>query len=134
MAPDYVTKKKASKDTDIFSFGVVALEIACGRKPIDHRLESDKVNMRQWVWELYEGGKVIEAADPKLGETYDRRQMERLLIVGLWCSHPDKSTRPGIEQVIDVLNFKDVHPFPNIPAPAESSVYLTSSDEYQIES
>ncbi|XP_062014416.1 L-type lectin-domain containing receptor kinase IX.1-like [Rosa rugosa] len=73
MAPEYITENKASKHTDIFSFGVVALEIACGRKPFDHRLGRDKFNMVEWVWELYKGGNVIEAADPKLGVTYDRR-------------------------------------------------------------
>ncbi|KAK9938002.1 hypothetical protein M0R45_014765 [Rubus argutus] len=131
-APNYVPKIRASKDTDIFSFGVVALEIACGRKPFDHcKLGSDKCNnVVEWIWELYKGEKIIEAADPKLLDvTFDKSQMERLLIVGLWCSHLDKSQRPGIiEQVIDVLDFKDQ--CPNIPAPVERSIYITSSDEY----
>lgn len=132
VPPQYVTEIKASKETDIFRFGVVALEITCGRKPSDPcRLGSDNCNnVVEWIWELYKGEKIIEAADPKLkGMNFNESQMERLLIVGLWCSHPDKSKRPRlIEQVIDVLDLKN--PCPNIPAPVERSIYITSSDEY----
>ncbi|KAI5333161.1 hypothetical protein L3X38_023291 [Prunus dulcis] len=84
MAPECVTTGTASKETDVYSFGVVALEIACGRKPVDHKWGTNKINMVEWVWELYGQGKVIEAADPKLCGDFDEKQIEGLLIVGLW--------------------------------------------------
>ncbi|XP_050371600.1 L-type lectin-domain containing receptor kinase IX.1-like [Argentina anserina] len=113
MALEYITTAKASKETDVYSFGVVALEIACGRKPIDHSCEEEQINMVEWVWELYGEGKIIEAADPKLCGEFDEKQMECLLIVGLWCSHPDHNSRPLIQQAIQVLNFE--LPLPNLP-------------------
>ncbi|KAL6283550.1 hypothetical protein ACE6H2_014479 [Prunus campanulata] len=62
--------------------------------------------MVEWVWELYGEGKVIEAADPKLCGDFDEKQMECLLIVGLWCAHPNYNSRPSIQQVIQTLNFE----------------------------
>ncbi|PRQ31172.1 putative protein kinase RLK-Pelle-L-LEC family [Rosa chinensis] len=113
MAMEYVTTGKASKESDVYSFGVVALEIACGRKPIDHRYEGKQINMVEWVWELYGEGKIVEAADPKLCEEFDEKQMECLMMVGLWCAHPDHNCRPLIQQAIQVLNFEV--PLPNLP-------------------
>ncbi|KAK9938027.1 hypothetical protein M0R45_014788 [Rubus argutus] len=106
MAPEYVTERKASKETDVYSFGIVALEIACGRKPMDVKFGRSQVNMVEWIWELYGEGKVIEAADSKLSGDFDKNRMECLLTVGLWCAHPDSKIRPSIQQAIQVLNFE----------------------------
>ncbi|KAM1416116.1 hypothetical protein ACFX2I_007693 [Malus domestica] len=123
MAPECLTTGKASKETDVYSFGVVALEIACGRKPIDPMLGRSKMNMVKWVWELYGEGKVIEAADPKLCGEFDEKQMECLLIVGLWCAHPDYTIRPSIQQTIQVLNFEV--PLPTLPSKMPVASYFS---------
>jgi hypothetical protein len=70
--------------------------------------------MVEWVWELYGIGKVLEAADPRLAGDFDEQQMERLMIVGLWCAHPDRDLRPSIRQTIHVLNFET--PLPVLPS------------------
>ncbi|XP_068339504.1 L-type lectin-domain containing receptor kinase IX.1-like [Pyrus communis] len=122
MALEYVITGKASKESDVYSFGIVALEIACGRKPIDLSLESSQVEMVEWVWELYGEGKVIEAADPKLHGDFDEKEMECLLIVGLWCAHPDYHFRPSIQQAIQVLNFEVLLPI--LPSNMPVATYL----------
>jgi serine/threonine protein kinase len=114
MAPECVTTGKVSKESDIYSFGIVALEIACGRKPIKPNAPEDQVVMVEWVWELYELGKVLEAADPRLSGDFDEQEMERLMIVGLWCAHRDPNLRPSIRQTIHVLNFEA--PLPILPS------------------
>ncbi|BFG29152.1 hypothetical protein CerSpe_154260 [Prunus speciosa] len=125
MAPDYLNTGKASKESDVYSFGVVALEIACGRKPIDPKFGSSKVNMVEWVWELYGEDRVNEAADPKLCGDFDKKQMECLMIVGLWCAHPDYNMRPSIQQAIQVLNFEV--PLPNLPSKMRTTASPTIS-------
>ncbi|KAM0028562.1 putative protein kinase RLK-Pelle-L-LEC family [Helianthus debilis subsp. tardiflorus] len=104
MAPEYVTTGKASKESDVFSFGVVALEIACGRKPIDPHAEERKTKLVEWVWDLYGTGTLLEAADPSLGSNFVEEEMTCLMIVGLWCAHPDSKLRPMMKQAIQVLN------------------------------
>ncbi|CAL9017161.1 unnamed protein product [Prunus brigantina] len=122
MALEYVTTGKASKESDIYSFGVVALEIACGRKPIDLSLESSQIEMVEWVWELYGEGTLNQAADPKLCGHFDEKQMECLMIVGLWCAHPDYKFRPSIQQAIQVLNFEV--PLPILPSKMPVATYF----------
>ncbi|XP_062018246.1 L-type lectin-domain containing receptor kinase IX.1-like [Rosa rugosa] len=121
MAPECATTGKASKETDVYSFGIVALEIACGRKPIDVNMERDQINIVEWVWKLYGEGRVIETADPKLCGDFDEKQVECLIIVGLWCAHPDYVMRPSIQQAIQVLNFEV--PVPILPSKFPVATY-----------
>ncbi|XP_020114164.1 L-type lectin-domain containing receptor kinase IX.1-like [Ananas comosus] len=113
LAPECFITGKASKETDIFSFGVVLLEIACGRKCIVQTEDRSKVSLVEWVWELYGRNSVLEAAHEHLNGDFEEPEMERLMVVGLWCAHPDYNRRPSIQQAIDVLRFE-------IPLPALS--------------
>jgi serine/threonine protein kinase len=115
MAPECAMTGKASRESDVYSFGIVALEIACGRKPINPKASNeDQVSMVQWVWELYGEGKLLEAVDPRLCGDFNKTQMERLMIVGLSCAHPDEHIRPSIRQSLHILNFDA--PLPILPS------------------
>ncbi|XP_074301828.1 L-type lectin-domain containing receptor kinase IX.1-like [Silene latifolia] len=122
MAPECVITGKASKETDVYSFGVVALEIACGRRPVKSREEPSKVRMVEWVWSLYGQGRLLEAVDKRLNEEFDLQQTECLMVVGLWCCHPDYSQRPSIRQVINVLNMDS--PLPILPSKQPVPTYF----------
>ncbi|XP_026431412.1 L-type lectin-domain containing receptor kinase IX.1-like [Papaver somniferum] len=106
LAPEYISSGKASKESDAFSFGVVALEIACGRKSMDYMEEVADVGLVEWVWDLYGRDAVLAAIDHKLNLEFDANQAECLMVVGLWCAHPDRSFRPSIRQAIQVLNME----------------------------
>ncbi|XP_028801445.1 L-type lectin-domain containing receptor kinase IX.1-like [Neltuma alba] len=114
MAPECITTGRASKESDLYSLGVVALELVCGRKPLNHRVPEDEINIVNWAWDLYGSGRILEAVDPRLQGDFDHNQVERLMIVGLWCAHPDHNHRPSIRQAIHVLNFET--PFPSLPS------------------
>ncbi|XP_023512819.1 L-type lectin-domain containing receptor kinase IX.1-like [Cucurbita pepo subsp. pepo] len=122
LAPECVTDGKASKESDVYSFGVVALEIACGRRPVEARAEPDQVRLVEWVWGMYGRGQVLEAADKRLEMDFDEQQMESLMVVGLWCCHPDFKMRPSIRQVINVLNVEA--PLPALPSKLPVPMYF----------
>ncbi|KAF2320620.1 hypothetical protein GH714_029113 [Hevea brasiliensis] len=117
-------KEQGSRESDVYSFGVVVLEIACGRRPINSMANEEGVHMVSWVWELYGRGKLLEAADPRLCGDFDKQEMKRLMIVGLWCAHPDKSLRPSISQSIHVLNFATS--LPSLPLQIPVPTYLNT--------
>ncbi|KAK9988767.1 hypothetical protein SO802_029006 [Lithocarpus litseifolius] len=96
---------------------------ACGRKPINPNAKEDEIIMLEWVWELYGTGNLLKAADPRLCGNFDEQQMERFMVVGLWCAHPDSIARPSIRKAIHVLDFETALPIlePKIPVPT----YLT---------
>ncbi|TYI45698.1 hypothetical protein E1A91_D13G055700v1 [Gossypium mustelinum] len=113
MAPECVSSGKVSKESDVYSFGIVALEIACGRRSIEPEYEESKASLVAWVWDSYGNQRLLDVADQKLCMVFDDKQIECLLIVGLWCVHPDPSSRPSIRQAIQVLNFEA--PLPELP-------------------
>ncbi|KAM4088586.1 hypothetical protein ACJW30_07G082400 [Castanea mollissima] len=119
LAPECIMSGRASKETDVYSFGVIALEIACGRKPVEPNAKQDEIIMLEWVWELYGARNLLKAADPRLGGDFDEQQMERLMVVGLWCAHPDYNARPSIRKAIHVLDFEVTLPIlePKLPVP-----------------
>ncbi|KAJ9705554.1 hypothetical protein PVL29_003554 [Vitis rotundifolia] len=119
MAPECLMTGNASKESDVYSFGVVALEICCGRKSVEPKAKENQIRLVKWVWALYGVGKLLEAADPRLSTDFDEKQVECLMIVGLWCAHPDCSLRPTIRQAINVLNSEASLPVlpSNMPVP-----------------
>ncbi|KAF8009267.1 hypothetical protein BT93_J0302 [Corymbia citriodora subsp. variegata] len=105
LAPEYVYNGKASKESDVYSFGIVLLEIACGKKVLEPTAEQGQVRLVDWVWQLYGTRRLLDAADSKLGTDFNENQLECLIVVGLWCAHPDHIARPSIREALNVLNF-----------------------------
>uniref|UniRef100_A0A0E0P4Z9 Protein kinase domain-containing protein n=1 Tax=Oryza rufipogon TaxID=4529 RepID=A0A0E0P4Z9_ORYRU len=82
------------RSSDVYSFGIALLEIACARRH------------REQIWDLYRsGGNVVEAADTRLtmGGGLDMREIERVIVLGLWCSALQTQHRPSMRQAMDVL-------------------------------
>ncbi|XP_010252781.1 PREDICTED: probable L-type lectin-domain containing receptor kinase S.7 [Nelumbo nucifera] len=105
LAPEYLQYGKATEKTDVFSYGVVILEVACGRRPIEKETNSQKmVNLVDWVWSLYSRGKLTEAADSRLNGEFEKEEMRKLLLVGLSCANPDCTERPSMRRVLQILN------------------------------
>ena len=120
MAPEYISTRRASRESDVYSFRVVALEITTGRKAIDPLEQNFQTTLVEWIWELYGEGDILSAVDERL-HIFDEKQAECLMIVRLWCAHPDSTLRPSIRQAIQVLNFEA--PMLNLPAKMPMTVY-----------
>lgn len=108
LAPEYLQYGKYTEKTDVFSYGVVVLEVCCGRRPIDSEGEGKDcklVNLVDWVWGLYTKDRIMDAVDKRLmdGE-FDKDGMLRLLLLGLSCVNPNCSERPTMRRVLQILN------------------------------
>ncbi|KDP37602.1 hypothetical protein JCGZ_06945 [Jatropha curcas] len=127
MAPECAITGKASKESEVYSFGIVALEIACGKNPInlEEERDGDKISVVRWVWDLYGEGKqkLLEGADPRLDGDFDEQQLVCLMVVGVWCAHLDAKLRPSIRQAIQVLNFEA--PLPVLPLKMPEPSYVS---------
>ncbi|KAJ8765716.1 hypothetical protein K2173_014838 [Erythroxylum novogranatense] len=119
LAPEYISTGRASKESDVYSFGVVALEIVTGRKAVDPIEHNAEMSLLQWLWDIYGSENLSLAFDKKLRADFNAKQVEHLMIVGLWCAHPNHSLRPSIRQAIQVLNFEAALPSlpKNMPFP-----------------
>uniref|UniRef100_A0A0E0LYU9 Protein kinase domain-containing protein n=1 Tax=Oryza punctata TaxID=4537 RepID=A0A0E0LYU9_ORYPU len=105
LAPEYLQMGKATEKSDVYSYGVVLLEICTGRRPIERAAPDsmNMVNVVDWVWNLHSKGKVLDAVDPTLNGEYDAGQMMRFLLVGLSCVNPFSEERPVMRTVLDML-------------------------------
>ncbi|XP_052168902.1 proline-rich receptor-like protein kinase PERK2 [Oryza glaberrima] len=108
--PEFVNTRRPSTESDVYSFGVVLLEIVCAKPPVVLQEDEPSFVLLRWVWNLYSQNAILDAVDERLrvvGVVRDERQMERVLVVGLWCAHPDLSERPSIARAMNVLQSDD---------------------------
>ena len=92
------------------------------------REEEDAIHIVQWVWECYGRGAILDAADARLKGEFDARGMETVMVVGLWCAHPDRNHRPSIRQAVNVLRYEA--PLPNLPAGMPVATYVPLLDYF----
>ena len=128
MDPECMITGRTNTVSDVYSFGVVLLEIACSRRPVvvvqqeEEEDDDDAVHLAQWVWSSYGRGKILDAADTRLGGQFDAREMECVLIVGLWCAQLDLKLRPSIRHALNVLRFEA--PLPPLPSRMRAASYM----------
>uniref|UniRef100_A0A1J3E2X4 non-specific serine/threonine protein kinase n=1 Tax=Noccaea caerulescens TaxID=107243 RepID=A0A1J3E2X4_NOCCA len=105
LAPDHIRTGRATTTTDVFAFGVLLLEVACGRRPIEILNEIDEwVLLVDLVLGFWNEGNILDAKDPNIGSEYDESEVEMVLKLGLLCSHSDPNARPTMKQVLNYLN------------------------------
>ncbi|KAM0937349.1 putative protein kinase RLK-Pelle-L-LEC family [Dioscorea sansibarensis] len=106
MAPELSRTGRPTTLTDVFAFGVLMLEVACGRKPIDpYKEEANQISLMDWVAENWQKGTILETIDSRLeDEGYTVCEIELVLKLGLLCSHPLPESRPSMRQVVQYLN------------------------------
>lgn len=105
IAPECFHTGQATAESDVFSFGAVALEVTCGRRPTFSTEEAP--DLVGWVWNLYRQNRILEAAEsrlPRVGSgSIDEDDIKRLLMLGLACSNPNLVARPTMMEVTEVL-------------------------------
>ncbi|CAN6356938.1 unnamed protein product [Urochloa humidicola] len=115
MDPECTVTGSFSVESDIYSFGVLLIEVACGLRPVVVLPDGAVIHLARRVSdELHDRGMVLHAADPRLNGEFDAREMECVLLVGLWCTHQDRSLRPSIRQAVSALRLEAR--LPSLPA------------------
>eukprot|EP01018_Ginkgo_biloba_P000232 Gb_23139 [translate_table: standard] len=124
IAPELIQTGKATPSTDVFSFGVVLLEVACGRTAVDPFKDAEEIVLVDWIRKLYAKEKVMDAVDPKLGGEYDAEEMKRVLHLGIICAHPEPEERLSIRHVLQVLEGEASLP---VSIPSFSNLRISSN-------
>ncbi|XP_073387137.1 receptor-like cytosolic serine/threonine-protein kinase RBK2 isoform X5 [Physcomitrium patens] len=100
LAPEYFMHGIVDEKTDVFSYGVLLLELITGRRPVD----SDKQNLVIWAKPHLNKGDVDELADPRLDGSFDAVQMRRMVLTAALCVRPSAPWRPSMSQVVQLLS------------------------------
>ncbi|KEH22964.1 L-type lectin-domain receptor kinase S.4 [Medicago truncatula] len=104
LAPELPRTGKASTSSDVFAFGALLLEVACGRRPIEPKALQEELVLVEWVWERYKEGRILEVMDPKLNGDFNESEVMMVLKLGLMCSNDVPTIRPSIRQVVRILD------------------------------
>lgn len=104
MAPELARTNKATTSCDVYSFGALLLEVACGRRPVDSTASSSQILLVEWARDCWLGGDILKAADPKLDNCYVVSEMELVLKLGLFCCQRTPQLRPTMRQVACYLD------------------------------
>jgi serine/threonine protein kinase len=128
MAPEYLMQRQLSVKADVYSFGVLLLEVVTGRKNTDYNLSPEMQMLLEWAWRSYEHGNIEQMIDRAIIETCDEEQALRCIVVGLLCTQADSSLRPPMSTITLMISSHSVTlPDPTKPAFVSSVTQTTSS-------
>ncbi|XP_059431470.1 G-type lectin S-receptor-like serine/threonine-protein kinase LECRK1 [Corylus avellana] len=118
LAPEWKMNALISVKADIYSFGIVLLEIVCCRSSITVNVTTtDEIILSSWVYDCFMAGELEKLVED---ENMDFMTLERMVKVGLWCIQEDPALRPLMKNVILMLEGTMDVPVP--PSPVGSLV------------
>ncbi|CAL5346238.1 unnamed protein product [Camellia sinensis] len=103
MAPEYALWGYLTNKADIYSFGIVALEIAAGKDNMKFRPSDKYVCLLDWALVLQQKGRLMELVDPKLGPDFDKEEAIKMIKIALLCTNPSPALRPAMSAVVSML-------------------------------
>ncbi|XP_030496211.2 cysteine-rich receptor-like protein kinase 3 [Cannabis sativa] len=113
MAPEYIVRGKLSEKADVYSFGILAIEVVCGRK--NNSFSQNPNSILQMVWSHYGSGTLNEVVDPSLEGNFQAEEASRLLQIGLISVQASAELRPSMSAVVNLLTENHEIPQPTQP-------------------
>lgn len=99
MDPEYVVTQELTEKSDIYSYGVVLLELITSKRAIH-----DNKNLVESCQPLMTSeSRFAELVDPAIGDIFDFDQLQTLVTLVKWCTHREGRARPSIKQVLRLL-------------------------------
>nr|XP_025622123.1 receptor-like serine/threonine-protein kinase SD1-8 isoform X9 [Arachis hypogaea] len=113
MSPEYAMDGNFSVKSDVFSFGVMVLEIITGKKNREFYSDNDELNLLGNVWRHWHEGTALTLLDPSIGNSYTEAEVVRCIHIGLLCVQEHAKDRPTMSSVILMLSSET----PSLPNP-----------------
>lgn len=118
VAPEWYQKQPVTVKADVYSFGIMLLEMISCRRSVDWSLCEDEAVLEDWVYQCYAAGEVGKLV---VDEIIDKREVERMVKIGIWCVQYEASLRPTMKKVVLMLEGTV-----DIPIPPSPTSFLSS--------
>ncbi|KAH9754431.1 cysteine-rich receptor-like protein kinase 10 [Citrus sinensis] len=115
MAPEYAMEGLFSVKSDVFSFGVLLLEIISGKKNTGFYLSELGQSLLSYTWKLWCEGEALELMEPVLKQSCVAAELLKFIHIGLLCVQADSADRPTMSSVVVMLASDTV----TLPQPTE---------------
>ncbi|XP_044463345.1 G-type lectin S-receptor-like serine/threonine-protein kinase SD2-5 isoform X2 [Mangifera indica] len=125
LAPEWITNYAISEKSDVYSYGMVLLEIVGGRKNYDSSETSEKSHFPSYAFKMMEEGKLRDILDSRLRIDGDDERVYTAIKVALWCIQEDMHLRPSMTKVVQMLEGLCQVPLPPTSAPLGTRLYPT---------
>ncbi|KAJ1430705.1 Serine/threonine-protein kinase, active site [Sesbania bispinosa] len=106
LAPEYAIGGRLTRKADIYSFGVLLVEIVSGRCNTNSRLPIEEQFLLERAWEFYEQKELVGLVDTSLNGEFDTEQACNFLKIGLLCTQESPKQRPSMSSVVKMLTGK----------------------------
>ncbi|KAG0559504.1 hypothetical protein KC19_10G110300 [Ceratodon purpureus] len=104
LAPEYASYGQLSDKVDVFSFGVLCLEVVSGRRNIDEKLPPNQMYLSKWAWELHRVGNLMDLVDSTMSlQDEEKQEVQRVINIALLCIQNVAEERPTMERVVAML-------------------------------
>eukprot|EP00268_Persea_americana_P020385 TRINITY_DN20587_c0_g2_i2.p1 TRINITY_DN20587_c0_g2~~TRINITY_DN20587_c0_g2_i2.p1 ORF type:complete len:453 (+),score=74.46 TRINITY_DN20587_c0_g2_i2:56-1360(+) len=110
VAPEWHKNMPVTVKADVYSFGIVLLEIICCRRNVEIEAEEEEKILCDWVYDCFQAGELEKLVT---FEDVDKKSLEEMVKVGLWCIQDKPSLRPSMKAV--VMMFEGTAKIPTPP-------------------
>ncbi|XP_073280435.1 nodulation receptor kinase-like isoform X2 [Primulina huaijiensis] len=131
LDPEYYSTQLLSAKSDVFSFGVVLLEIVSGREPLNINRPQNEWSLVEWAKPHIRNSRVEEIVDPGIKGSYHAEAMWRVVEVALACIEPYSTYRPCMADIVREL--EDAFIIENNASEYMRSIESWGSNRYSIE-
>ncbi|KAG4995893.1 hypothetical protein JHK85_027332 [Glycine max] len=108
----------SNERSDVFSFGVVLLELLSGRKALQMNNDGQPSSLTDWAWSLVRTGKALDVIEDGMPQSGSEHVLEKYVLIAVLCSHPQLYARPTMDQVVKMMETDESVPsIPERPIP-----------------
>ncbi|PKI54263.1 hypothetical protein CRG98_025323 [Punica granatum] len=126
MAPEYAMHGYLTDKADVYSFGIVALEIISGRSNTSHKQKGEPLYLVDWAHVLKEKGMQMDLIDPRLGSDFKKDEVMVMINVALLCTSISPAARPPMSSVVRMLERDE-----EVPAPIPRSTVINDAEKIE---
>ncbi|XP_043704128.1 cysteine-rich receptor-like protein kinase 10 isoform X1 [Telopea speciosissima] len=125
MPPEYVIHGQFSVKSDVFSYGLLVLEIVSGKKNSSFYQTDSVQTLMSHAWSYWNAGTAFELVDPIMRENCSQSEIMRCIHIGLLCVQENVAARPTMASVVLMLNSYSV----TLPLPSQPAFFVQSRME-----